>query len=226
MALTGQYNICFIAGKTRFAGPAADELTALGPLWCLVAVENDSPDHAKLRNSVEAAGVLIVSGDDLEHLYSRYSGEILRFVTHRFGNGPPDPEDVVQTIFERYAAAAKREPVRNIRAFLYRSARNFVVDERRRQAVRSEHAADVRSTAEQSDDLDAERVLDSQQRWAAIEAAISQLDVRSREMLLMNRIYGLSCAEIARRKACSPTLVKSIIARALVACHQALDDHG
>jgi RNA polymerase sigma-70 factor (ECF subfamily) len=187
-------------------------------------VESESPDHATLERSAVSAKA-ITAGDELGFLYRRYREEILRFLRRTFGSGPPDPEDVVQIVFEKYAATAHDAPVHNTRAFLFRSARNFVIDERRRQSVRSEYAVATQATADRSDDLDAERVLEAQQRWAVIESAIGQLDTRSREMLLMNRLHGLSCAEIARRKGCSATLVKSIIARALVACHQALGDH-
>jgi RNA polymerase sigma-70 factor (ECF subfamily) len=164
------------------------------------------------------------SGDEVGALYRQNREGIRRYVVRTFGAGPPDPEDVVQAVFERYAAIAGAERVLNPRAFLYRSAHNYVIDERRRHPVRAEFAREIQEIADRSDDLDAERVLDSKQRWAAIEEAIARLDERSREMLLMNRLHGLSSAEIARRKGCSPTLVKSIIARALVQCHRALAD--
>ena len=162
-------------------------------------------------------------GDEIGLLYRRYHDGIRRYVLRSFGAGPPDPEDVVQAVFERYMAASHADRVLDPRAFLFRSARNYVIDQRRRQSVRADYARDVQSIADASDDLDAERVLDSKQRWAAIEAAIARLDTRSREFLLMNRIHGLSSAEIARRKGCSATLVKTVIARALVALHRALD---
>ncbi|MCB2079547.1 MAG: sigma-70 family RNA polymerase sigma factor [Novosphingobium sp.] len=166
------------------------------------------------------------AGDDLGSLYRRYRDEIRSYVARTFGGGPPDPDDVVQVVFERFASRASGDDgdVGNVRAFLYRSARNFVIDERRRSAVRADFGNTAAIVELASDDLDAERVLDSRQRWAAIEGAISRMDSRSREMLLMNRIHGLSCAEIARRKKCSATLVKSVIARALVECHRALGE--
>lgn len=161
-------------------------------------------------------------GDQLDTLYRLYHEMVRRYVARRFGAGPPDPEDVVQVAFENYASSAERAPIDNPRAFLIRTARNYVIDQRRRQAVRADYARDVQATADGSDDLDAERVLESRQRWAAIETAIAGLDERSRQFLLMSRIHGLSSAEIARRAGCSPTLVKGIIARALVACHRAI----
>jgi len=183
-------------------------------------MKGDSSDLA----GAAVPGVATVSVDEIGLLYRRYRDGITRYVVRAFGGGPPDPEDVVQVVFERYAAAAASSRVLDPRAFLFRSARNYVIDERRRQSVRADYARDVQSVSSNSDELDAERVLDSKQRWAAIEAAIVRLDTRSREFLLMNRIHGLSCAEIARRKGCSATLVKTTIARALVACHRALDE--
>jgi RNA polymerase sigma-70 factor (ECF subfamily) len=92
--------------------------------------------------------------------------------------------------------------------------------------VRADYASAIDIIAQLSDDLDAERVIEAQQRLAVIEKTIEQLDASSREMLLMNRLQGYSCAEIARRNGCSATLVKAKIARALVACHRALRDQG
>lgn len=158
-------------------------------------------------------------------LYARHRDEIVRFLRRNFGAGPPDPDDVVQQAFERYAiASAHTGDVQNPRAFLFRTARNLAIDERRRLTVRSDFVASISHIADASDDLDAERVLTARQRWAAIERAIEGLDARSQEMLLMNRIQGLSCAEIARRMGCSPTLVKAKIAKALLACHRSLGD--
>jgi RNA polymerase sigma-70 factor (ECF subfamily) len=175
---------------------------------------------------VRAGGAVIVPSNDLDTLYVRHRNEIIRYLKHTFGSGPPDPEDVIQVVFERYAALSDDANIGNPRAFLFRSARNFVVDERRRQIVRADHAREAQAIADSGDDLHAERVIDARQRLAAVEKAIGQLDADSRDMLLMNRLDGCSCAEIARLKQCSATLVKAKIARALVACHRALEGRG
>jgi RNA polymerase sigma factor (sigma-70 family) len=197
-------------------------LTGVGVAWSSPEVEPESSDQ---KTSIKPASACSAeTTDDLERLYYQHRKEILRFLRRTFGDGPPDPEDVIQVVFERFAAIAKVEQVQNARAFLFRSARNYVIDERRRQAVRSEFASAALVISDRSDDLDAERVIDSRERWAAIEVAIGKLDARSREMLLMNRIHDLSYAEIARRKGCSATQVKSLVARALVACHRAVSE--
>ena len=43
----------------------------------------------------------------LGRLYDRHWGELVHYVVAKFGTGPPDWEDVVQTAFARYAAAPR-----------------------------------------------------------------------------------------------------------------------
>ncbi len=159
---------------------------------------------------------------DIDGIYRRHSEGIRRYVLRVFGAGPPDPEDVVQAAFERYALLDDREAIENPSAFLKRSARNYVIDQRRRQTVRATYSQTIIAIGEETDDFDAERVLSAKERWAILERAIRSLDHRRQEMLIMNRIHGISFAEIARRKQCSPTLVKMLVAEALVICHRAV----
>ena len=162
------------------------------------------------------------SENDINFLYRRHRDSLRQYVSRAFGTGPPEPDDVVQAVFERYASKKGHEAIANPHSFLLRSARNYVIDERRRQAVRSSFARDATFTAHPGDELSAERVLSARQRLTAVEQAIAKLDPRSRDFLLMNRVDGLSCAKIARQNGCSATLVKAIIAKALVECSNAL----
>lgn len=157
------------------------------------------------------------------HIYRTHRSAVLSYVRKNFGAGPPDPEDVVQTIFERYIGQADKQKIDNPRAFLLSSARNFVIDQRRRAAVQTDFVQESQSTGDQSDDLNACRVMEAKQALDLLQEAITSLKPRTREMLLMSRLHGLSSAEIARQMNCSPTLVKKLIAQALVACHRAID---
>jgi RNA polymerase sigma factor (sigma-70 family) len=169
-----------------------------------------------------AVGADWSGGAELARLYRRYRDTVHRYVRRQVGKGPPDPDDVVQAAFERLATVKNSETVENPEAFLVSCARNYVIDQRRRVAVRLAYARQEGETSSDVYEQDAPLVLVAEQRWAAVEKAILQLDERSQRMLICNRIHGLSCAEIARRERCSPTLVKSLIARALLKCQQAL----
>jgi RNA polymerase sigma factor (sigma-70 family) len=161
---------------------------------------------------------------DLGELYRLYCAELVRFVTRTFGPGPPDPEDAAQAAFEHYAALDDSSIVYSPRAFLYRSARNFVLDQKRRMKVRARFAkgGEVSDFAELTDDLDAERVLDAKERLAILNEAIQQMEPRLREVFILNRIHELSHAEISRRKRISETQSKRLVALAMIICERAL----
>jgi hypothetical protein len=58
------------------------------------------------------------------------------YLERTFGVGPPDPQDVAQQAFLRYASLnTEVDAITNARAYLKRSAYNIVVDEYRRLAV-------------------------------------------------------------------------------------------
>lgn len=158
----------------------------------------------------------------IEALFRAHHDAIRRYIARTFGPGPPDPDDVVQAVFEKYASLGDASQIDSPKAFLVRTARNYVLDQRRRQAVRASYAQSAETDGIAQDDLNGERVLAAKQRWTILEGAIRSLDERHQEMLIMNRIHGLSYAEIARQKGCSQTLVKKVVARALVACERAL----
>jgi len=163
-------------------------------------------------------------GGELDLLYRHHRDTIVRYVRRAFGSGPPDPADVAQAAFEKFLAIDGRDDIANPRAFLIASARNLVLDQRRRLKVRSDYASDARATADETDDFSPERVLVAKEQWRILEDAIQKMDARRRDILVMSRIHGLSSAEIARRMNCSATLVKMLLAQALVLCHRALSE--
>lgn len=159
---------------------------------------------------------------EISRLYRDHRDAVLRYVLRAFGAGPPDPSDVVQIAFERFMSMEKRADIGHPRAFLIASARNHVLDQRRREKVRYAYAKDVKAAGEAADDFDPERVLLAKQQWTTLERAIQAMDPRRRDVLIMSRMQGLSSAEIARRMGCSATLVKTLLAQALVLCQHAL----
>ena len=152
----------------------------------------------------------------LESLYRAFFDEVRHYVANRFGAGPPAPEDVAQQAFVRLAAGGEVDRIRNPRAFLMQSARNLVIDEHRRAAVR--HSAAVnggQDIQEQSDDRDPERVLSARERLAVVRTAIEAMPAPRRRSFLMHRVSGLSFAEIARQTGYSESGVKKHVTLAL-----------
>ena len=66
----------------------------------------------------------------LSDLYLVHWKGLCGYVRAQFGPGPPEPEDVAQSAFIRFAAADAAH-IENPRAFLYATARNLVIDHHR-----------------------------------------------------------------------------------------------
>jgi RNA polymerase sigma-70 factor (ECF subfamily) len=160
----------------------------------------------------------------LARLYEAHWGELIRYVRRTFGLGPPEPEDVVQAAFTHFAALAQPQLVENPRAFLYRAARNFVIDQRRRALVRARAVSrgELGDFSDRPDELTAERVLDGKDRLRILDETVRAMPQRLRDALILHRIEDLSYVEIARRLGVSQTSAKRLVAEALLACARAL----
>ena len=175
---------------------------------CRAAAAADAPAHANV----------------LGGLYREHWRELCRYLTATFGPGPPEPEDVAQLAFARVAAHRHFDAIENPKAFLWRTAHNIAVSEKRSQSVRRRRADEVKQTSltAEGDDFTPERVLVAREQIAAISAVLEGMPAKRRRMLVLNRIEGLSFAEIARRTGLSQTAVKKHVARAMIDLDAAL----
>ena len=166
-----------------------------------------------------------------ETLYQQYRDELLRVVRRQFGDGLSDPEEAVQAAFEHLAEVSKTDTVQNPRAFLHRCARNYVIDQRRRQAVRERSAPQLSllNISAPSVEFDGQRVLEARERLAVVLRTVRGMEAKRRKVLLMHSIDGLGFTEIARRMGLSPTRIMQLFSEALLQCMRAareLDEAG
>jgi RNA polymerase sigma factor (sigma-70 family) len=160
----------------------------------------------------------------LDWLYKTYWRELCGFMAKRYGAGPPEPEDVVQAAFAQVAALDCPERLENPRAFLYRTAQNILIDQRRRAATQRKFTseAQAREINDPGYELPVERVLIGQEEFRIIERAIRKMPFRRRQCLLLHRLHGLSYAEIARRVGMSGPGVLKAVEKGLAECERAL----
>src|SRR5262245_17927749 len=93
------------------------------------------------RNSGASSNAKVAA---LGTLLSEHASALRSYVAARFGPGPPEPEDVVQRAFAKMANVPNAEQVHDLRAFLYATACNFVIDQRRHTARRMAAHSDSR----------------------------------------------------------------------------------
>src|SRR5262249_2149628 len=133
--------------------------------------------------------------EPLGAVYSRYWRELCTYVERKFGKGPPDPEDVVQLAFMKFAHFTAENLIENPRAFLYATVRNVVFDYRRRTRVSDAYARDIEQG--HADDapyeISPERVLLDRERLKLFAQALTRMPGQRRRMVLLNRFEGLSC---------------------------------
>ena len=157
----------------------------------------------------------------LAALYRRHWAELCAYARRTFGLGPPDPEDIAQAAFARFAALPANAEVANPRAFLFRTAHNIGVDAHRSRARGAAAALDPQLHAD-GRDFSPEDVLVSREELARLEAAIAALKPRQRTALLLHRLDELSFAEIGRRMGVSPSGARKLVEQGFAAAMAAM----
>ena len=159
----------------------------------------------------------------MDVLYARHWVELCHYIKKQFGAGPPDPEDVAQEAFVKFAAVDNRDAIDNPRAYLFRTAHNVFVDEHRWLALRRAGPSDTEAQAV-SDDRTPERVLVGQERLEILTLALRKMPSARRRSFLLNRLQGLSAAAIARMTGYSESAVKKHIGVVLTELEAALTE--
>ena len=163
--------------------------------------------------------------EQIASLFNAHRSELQAFAFRRLRDREA-AADVVQDAFVRYAAmireSAAPDRVEQPLFFLWRILANLMTDRERQIARRGLHYS-LDEVAESIPDSQpsAERTADAQQRLLQLRAALVDFPPNCRDALLMNRIDGLSHAEIAARLGVSASMVSKYIMQALRHCARA-----
>jgi len=166
---------------------------------------------------------------DIEALY-REHGPALRRFAYRRTDDPDSAADLVQEAFARYAIAMRRQgyadAIRQPHQFLQRMIANMVVDTFRRHGRRGRTVA-LDTVGEDLPDpaVAIDRALAGREALDLLETILRDLPDRQREALILNRVHGLTHAQIAERMRVSPSMVSKYIMSALRTCHARLPAH-
>lgn len=158
----------------------------------------------------------------LEH----YHRELLNFLTRQVRDRDT-AADLTQESFVRVLAVQSTgQAVLDLRALLYRTARNLVIDLHRRAVHRQHDDIDALGEFDEPQaprHLQPEAIVAFEQEARALVAAIESLPPRCREAFVLNRFEGLSHQEVADHMGISKNMVAQHIARGLLTCHACLE---
>lgn len=130
--------------------------------------------------------------------------------------GKCELDDVVQESYLRVWRARTAEPIRSTKAFLFRVARNVVIDLLRRDRNSPvESVADLASLPAADERPSAIECLTANERLQLLADAIAALPPRGRELMLLCKIHGITHHEAAVRLGVAPKTVDEHISRGL-----------
>ena len=136
---------------------------------------------------------------DMDDLYRTHFKSLVAGIRASFGSGPPDPEDVVQSAFMKFARLEDKASISNPRNFIYIAAQNLVLDHKR--AAKTANAYSAEQLAFDSElaleRITPERVVEAKERFDILVAAMRSLPKKQQVLLAMSRLEGKTYREIA-----------------------------
>lgn len=138
-----------------------------------------------------------------------------------------DVDDLRQEIYVRVYEAGLQNRAEAVSHFVFRVARNLLIDRLRHQRVVTiDLVADLSELNVLSEEVPADRVLSGRQDLARLERAMAKLPARCREVFVMRKIEGLSQRATAKRLGVSQSTVEKRISMAMRALAEAFFGEG
>lgn len=147
--------------------------------------------------------------------------DLLAYVRAR-ARGAPGAQDIVQESFLRAMIAARRGRVADTRAYLFRIARNLLIDEARLNRTRASWLTPEGICDDHPcEDATPERTLIARQDLMQLLAIVARLPPRCQEVFMLRRFEDLDQAVIAKRLGLSRRTVEKHLRIALGRCLEA-----
>jgi len=158
----------------------------------------------------------------LGELYEQFAPEIVRYVFHHLNNHRQDAEDLTDEVFVKVLQRLSGYEYRGVpfSAWLYRIARNHVIDHMRTQPRRC--IASIDAVAEVTDRA-AERALTASLDKNELIDALTLLSDDQRRVVSLRFLTGHSTAEVATIVGKSEDAVKKLQARGLAQMRRILE---
>ena len=161
----------------------------------MVDKEHIKSDQKEVRSQATPRSLLV------ERLYRTHAASLVSWLRRRFGEGPPEPEDIAQSTFAKLSDLHSVDHIDNFRAFLFAMASNIAVS-----AIRSNIRArkflddELSNVGGQIEKITPLRVYEAKQALQRLSIAFEGLTKRQQEIVIRSRLYGQTYAEIRSEK--------------------------
>ncbi|PWB30549.1 RNA polymerase subunit sigma [Pseudomonas sp. SDI] len=151
--------------------------------------------------------------------FQEHYDDLLQFLTRRMSDRQRAADVAQETYLKLVKIDEQAVPVLHARSFIFRVASNLAIDTLRRDQRLSANFADSEAAAEVACPAPApEAVLLASERLQMLDEALLQLSPNARQALLLNRVEGLTQAQIAQQLGVSESMVAKYIGQALRHC--------
>jgi len=152
-------------------------------------------------------GMPATAGKNISSLIGRFGKQLLGFIRKRV-NSQADAEDILQDVWYQLTTAVDTEPIEQMSGWLFKVARNKIIDRYRRKQPESLEM--LLKTGEAADGPDLSDILfdkgDDPETanlrslfWKTLQEALDELPEEQRTVFVWNELEGLSFKEIAER---------------------------
>ena len=168
-----------------------------------------------------------------EALLDKYHNPIINFV-YRFIGNKQESEDLAQEVFLRvYRSSQNYKPKAKFSTWIYRIAKNLVLNELRRRRTHNVSSLDEMVSFEEeelpkqiSNNKPSALVeLEKKDLTVAVRKAIDSLPANQKMAVVLKRYDELPYVEIAKILGCSVSAVKSLLNRAKVSLKEKLSSY-
>ncbi len=176
-----------------------------------------TPDNSSHWQSIHTMLTSPVPG--LLASFQEHYDDLLQFLTRRM-NDRQRAADVAQETYLKLLKVDQGElAVRHARSFIFTVAGNLAIDAlRREQRLAASHEASEGASELACPAPAPEATLLARERLQILDQALLQLSSNARQALLLNRVEGLTQAQIAKRLGVSESMVAKYIGQALRHC--------
>lgn len=155
-------------------------------------------DKNKEKTDIELVGLSLSDPNYFLFLSKRYEEKLLRYIMRISKFSRPDAEDVLQEVFiKTYYNLNGFDKELQFSSWIYRIAHNEAVSAIRKKAVRPSIAFEVEDLIKFGDSFDMTKEVDNALDRKMIDVALSKLDEKYREVLVLRFLDEKDYVEIA-----------------------------
>lgn len=195
-------------------------LSSQTPLTFVLDRRDDQSSQAKPEAENAVATAQDRSAAVAEIARSHHAA-LVRFLALRTGSAE-DAKEIAQEAYAKVLALDRPGAVSFLVGYLWRIAANLAIDRSRQLAARA-RANDARLRSAEKTSASTERVVESRQRLAVVEKAISELPARCRQAFLLRIVDGQRYAQVGRIMGITDRMAKIHVARAMEYLQHCLD---